>query len=41
MEEQKLKEAYAAIDEIFGSENFSGDVKTKTLLKRRIRKILA
>jgi len=38
MEEQKLKEVYKAIDEVFANETES--VKMKTTIKRRIRKIL-
>ena len=40
MDEQKIKEVYKTIDEVFSDEDFSNDVRTKTLLKRRIRKIL-
>jgi len=38
MDEKKLKEVYKAIDEVFANE--TEPVKMKTMLKRKIRKIL-
>ena len=40
MDEKKIRQIYKIIDEVFDDENLSDASKTKTLIKRRIRKIL-